>query len=507
MTRRIIPIPSVSTYRALAVGILIGLVSLLIPLLRDLHWESAGLSSLVIAFYGGMRSANTKTSLRFVRDGLGLCLGWFLPLWVFALWTNCFSFDGLAYWVLGPLPSLLFGGVVGRLCRSFQFTCTRFITFIVLTAVAIVPTLIEFLSFPQLYFFNHVWSYWPGPIYDEIVHFDSRLIAYRSLTFFWILVLWSLPAFFKNTISKWILLLGVTAIMFTYLNASAWGLILSEERLKNHLGAQYETEHFLISYPPGIFDPSKRVQIGEQHESYLTEIFDILKLDKDYYRQNKIHSYLYADNEQKKRLTGAGQTSFVPVWLEQDQTHISFNSYQRVLKHELVHILAKRFGNWFGASNSIGLVEGLAVALAPERYPSSIDPLVAARTEWPDHEEIKKLFSPAGFYQTAGPISYLISGSFVRHLIKHYPVDLFKRAYRTADLESAYHPLTLENLVHTWHVHLDTVNIDPEDRRRSASLFNTPSILEKPCPRVVKQRELQALIHYPLAEPRFIACK
>lgn len=486
--------PASTSYRTLAVGLLIGSLSLLIPLLRDLHWESAGLASLIASFYGGVTSTTTSSSRRTLRKGLGLIIGWMVPLLIYALWTNCFSFDGLAYWILGPLPSLIFGGSIGRLSRSFRLTYKRFYTILILSAVTIIPTLIEFSSFPQLYFFNHVWSYWPGPIYDEIIHFDTRLIGFRSLTFFWILVLWAIPDFLENRLSRWILLAGMTAIMFSYLNASAWGLISPEERLQNQLGNVVETEHFLIFYPADISRDFDQAQQGTQHESYLAEITDILELDMDHYRSNKIHSYIYSNDEQKKRLTGAGRTSYVPVWLQQDQTHISFNSLNNSLKHELVHIIAKRFGNWFGASTSIGLVEGLAVALSADRPPTSVDHLVAARPDWPNHEEMRSLFNPAGFYQTAGPVSYVISGSFVRHLINHYPVDHLKRAYQSGSLESAYSPLNFNELIGTWHTHLDTISVDSEDRIRAAELFSTPSILEKPCPRVEKKRELQAFM-------------
>src|SRR5690625_4792496 len=157
-------------------------------------------------------------------------------------------------------------------------------------------------------------------------------------------------------------------------------------------------------------------------------------MDPAIYRTRKIHSYVSRDAAQKKSLTGAGRTSYVPVWISRDQTHIACEHLEQVLKHELVHVVAKQFAGRFGASPAIGLVEGLAVALDSSRYRTPIDRLVAAREEWPDSEFMAQLLSPLGFYRQAGPVSYAVSGSFVRHLLEQYPAEHFREAYRTGKL-------------------------------------------------------------------------
>jgi hypothetical protein len=478
-------------FRTFLIGFIIGLATLPIPLLRDFHWESAGIAALVAAFYAGIAaSSKTAETQHVIRDVTGLLMGWAVPLIIFAFATNCMSFDGTAFWIFGPFPSMLLGCAIGRMIKHLNLTRRKSYVSLTLILIAITPTLIEFLTFPQLYFFNHVWSYWPGPIYDEIVHFDGRLILFRGITFFWIFILWSLPHFFDEKLYRWITLLSLLALMFSYLNTSSWGLIAPEQRLQSELGGMAETDHFRIFYTAGSVEPDTLTHWKALHEQHLQSITESLEIDISTYRSEKIHSYIYQDADQKKMLTGAGQTSYVPVWITQDQTHIAQNHLNRVLKHELVHIAGKQFGNFFGASINIGLVEGLAVALAPERYRSTIDQLVAAREDWPDADELKRLFSPIGFYTAAGPVSYVISGSFVKHLIENYPVDNFREAYRTGNIEQAYAPLTFEDLAAGWHSHLAGIELEEEDIRRSAALFRSPSIFDKPCPRVDRQREL-----------------
>ncbi len=478
-------------YLLILSGFLVGLISLIIPLLRDLHWESAGLASLVAAFMAGWIAAGGKIKSHsvFLRVA-ALLIGWVVPLFFYALFTHCLSFDGIAFWLFGPIPSMLFGWAIGRLVHRFGVRHGKPFTMFIILLIGMIPVIVEFLLFPQLYFFNHVWSYWPGPIYDQIVSLDSRLIAFRSLTIFWVITLWGIPDFFNEKICRWAVILGLGGLLFSYLHTSNWGFIAPEQRIQAELGGVEETDHFRIFYTSGTLSAGTIDSITSEHEQHLREITDILEVDRSWYTDNKIHAYIYHDQDQKKWLTGAGQTSYVPVWIDQDQMHIAREHLNRVLRHELVHIVSKQFGNWFGASTSIGLVEGVAVALDPDRRRSSVHQLVAARDEWPDTEEIRQLFNPIGFYSVAGPISYVISGSFVLYLLDHYPVDLFKDAYRSGNLEDSY-PMTLDELTSGWHQFLAGVEYDDDDQRRAVALFTTPSIFELPCPRVERKIELE----------------
>src|SRR5699024_8322223 len=179
----------------------------------------------------------------------------------------------------------------------------------------------------------------------------------------------------------------------------------------------------------------------------------------------KIESYLYANAQQKKRLTGAKFTSYVPVWLQQDQLHIAKQQLGS-LKHEMVHVLAKQFGNRMrNASWSIGLVEGLAVALAGDvSSRSTINQIVAAEKPWPNTAEMKHALSLLGFYGGRSTVNYTTTGSFVRYLLQNYPAAYFKKAYRTSDIDAAY-PQSFAELVAGWHQVLAAAVVDSLDKQ------------------------------------------
>jgi hypothetical protein len=316
-----------------------------------------------------------------------------------------------------------------------------------------------------------------------------------------------IPSMYESRQNLAILLLALFSLFFFYSQASDWGLIAPEQRLQQQLGAVHESEHFRVFYDPTAISPDSVNTWVDIHEIYLSEITEKLEIDKSVYQTSPIHSYLYRDADQKKKLTGAGVTSYVPVWLEQDQMHMALDHTAGVLKHELVHVVAKQFGNTFGASK-IGLVEGLAVAVAPERFRgATIDQMVAAREPYPEADELTSLFGFAGFYSYPGVVSYTVTGSFIKFLIDTYPVNNLKKAYETGNIPEAYKPVSMSELTEAWHNHLNTVPVDSALIARADRVFSRPSIFQKPCPRVEVKNEIAYFFREFDSHLAHLACK
>lgn len=473
-------------YTYLIAGLITGIIFLLVPLLRNFHWESAALSGFVICFLSASWVAGGNRSvLKTVKNSFFILIGWSFPLFLSDLATGCYSFHGLAFWILIPFPSMFLGISVGRLIKQFELKRPVLLTFGVLLILAIVPVFVEFFRFPQLYFFNHIWGYWPGPIYDETVTIDSRFLFYRMSTLAWGSVFWFIPSVKEDFLSRLILVLSTLFLIFFYSGLSDFGIISPEERIQESLGSVYQSEHFNIYYTSGTLSEDSLQKAASLSENYLREITDKLDVNTKEYRENPIHSYLYKDKDQKKKLTGAGDTSFVPVWLSQDQMHIAIEHLDRVLKHELVHVVAKQFANRFGASLSIGLIEGLAVALDPNRFDEdvSIDQVVAARSPLPGRKELEDLFSFSGFYKYPGVVSYTVTGSFVNYLIENRSVNELKEAYQSGDI-SRFLDENPQGLIESWHRHLKTQPVDSAALALSERVYTAKSIFEKKCPRV-----------------------
>ena len=494
-------------YKRVLLFLLAGCLALFVPLIRNFHFESAMLAALIGAFWAGIKLFNASsesTGHTDFADALHVLAYLYLaafPLLIYSLITGCFTTDGLGFWLLLPGPSVFLGASVGRLLRRLSVPGSGWITFLILAGIAVGQLLIELYHLPQVYFYNHIWGVWPGPVYDESVTLSFSLLYFRGITAGWIMTIWVIPTLAASNSARWLGSVSLLFLLMSYSNLAEFGIISPQEYLQERLGGHHQTKSFDIYYDQTNYSPQEINRYALLHEFYLHEITKKLDISKDY-TSDKISSYLYAHPWQKKQLVGAKYTSYVPVWLNDDQLHIAKQQLNSSLKHELAHVIAKQFGNRvINASWSIGMVEGLAVAVAGGRSThSTIDQLVAADSTYPSSEQLKTGLSFWGFYGGRATVNYTTMGSFLRFLMDQYPVEAIKRAYRTGNVESAANT-PIRQLTSDWHAHLQTVPTDSLDRSTAQQLFSIRSILEKPCPHTVsKTYELWDQAQYHLAE-------
>ncbi|MFH5882959.1 hypothetical protein ACG2F4_01515 [Halalkalibaculum sp. DA3122] len=461
---------------------------LFIPLVSDFHIESAIIAAATGAFWGGISGSETgrsKPDLRCVMEILAALYLLGLPLLFYAVVTGCYTVHGLGFWLFLPAPSVFLGYGTGRLFRLFKVPFPRFLTLGTLSLIAAGGLLYEFFTLPQLYFFNHVWGYWPGPIYDEAVHFPLSLVGFRFLTLCWVLLVWLIPVLHKDRFYKWIVGLATLGLVLGYTQLEQMGIVTPREYLQQQLGGVLETEHARLYYDEKAFSPSEIDRLGMETEFYVSQVQKALEIEQPD-SANPIELYLYADPWQKKQLVGAKYTSYVTVWQRIPQVHIARGQVEGTLKHEIVHAVTALL-EWPGLVPNIGLTEGIAVALAPDRSPrSTIDQLVAAGGPYPNAEQMESSLSYWGFYTSRSPVSYTTAGSFVRYLIETYPPQHFVNAYKCGDVEHGYER-PFADLVAGWHHRLDSVRIDSSDRRRASDMFGRPSVFEQPCPHKVSR--------------------
>ncbi len=462
----------------------LGLLLLLVPLLRDVHLESALFTSIVMCFWGGWKSVRVKQQnySSLIRKGIFSVFLIFAPLFFHGLISDCITLDGLLIWALLPVPSLMFGISIGRFFSMIKIPYPTFFTVLTLLIIALGVWLFEFFRLPQVYYFNHVWGYWPGPIYDDEIRVTSALIWFRSSTLLWALLLWTLPSFSKSMFHKVALIstsVVVLAILFFQPNL---GISTPRSELQHQLSEQKVTDHFVLYYESEFYSADEIDYWANRHEFHFKQIIEQLEIDWPVDR--KIESYLYNHAWHKKELVGAKFTSYVPVWLEQDQLHIAKEHLDGVLKHELVHVIAKQFGNGLmNASWSIGLVEGVAEAIAKDASDvSTLHQIIAAEQPLPSADQMESALSVLGFYGSASAISYTTSGSFVRYLLNNYPVQQFKNAYPNSDFESAY-ALPFDTLVTRWKAQLPVEEVDSLDQEVSQYIFSQQSLFQVSCPR------------------------
>ncbi|MFY0684701.1 MAG: hypothetical protein JXR20_09120 [Balneola sp.] len=470
-------------------SLLVGIAMLFLPLLRDFHFESAFVATLIGSFWSSISLSKTKKASSDIFAGIRilsfvLIIG--IPPFLFSLFSGCLTFDGFAFWLLLPLPSVFLGAAVGRFYRKLSFSSPALLSILTLSFCGLGVFLFEFLTLPQVYFFNHVWGTWPGPIYDETLQVGKNLVFFRWITFLWIVLLWTLPSWNKNIQNQIIVVIAGLVLMLSYFNLDTMGIITTRDSLKEQLSLHKQTEHFDIYFEEESFTQEEVDYWATRHEFHFNQIVQFL--DIEWPKDRKIESFVYANAWQKKKLVGAKFTSYVPIWLEQDQLHIAKQHLEDVLKHELVHAISKQFGNdLFNGSWSIGMIEGVAEAIAGNTSSeSTLDQIIATEQPYPSSQEMKSALSNSGFYSSASAISYTTAGSFVEFLLANYPVKNFKEAYPNNDFEDAY-PKPFEQLVTEWHQHLDSVSIDSVDQQISEFIFSRRSLFQKECPHVFSE--------------------
>lgn len=464
---------------------LIGGFLIPIPLLGDFHFESAMVTATIGCFWGGITTSTlilkreSKVALKIFRT----IYLFGLPLFLFSFFTNCLSWHGIVFWILVPVPSVLFGIAIGRFYRKLTVPFPTFLTIFSLLFISIGVLLMEFFTLPQVYFFNHVWGVWPGPIYDETVKITKGLLLFRLITLLWVFLFWLLPDWKRSIKTKLVIIISILLLVTCYFSTVDYGVITPRSKLQSEL-LKYRTEHFDIYYAEDFFSKQEIEYWAFKHEFYFNQVIKTLEIK--WPEDRKIESYLYSSAWEKKALVGAKFTSYVPIWLEQDQLHIAKEHLKGVLKHELVHVISKQFGNTlFNGSWSIGLIEGLAEGIAKDASPqSTLDQILTAKPPYPSSEQLSSALSITGFYSNAGAISYTTTGSFVSYLLENYPVSYFKKAYSTSNFENAY-PVPLDSLVSGWHRSLPKLEIDSVDQQVSNFIFSQRSIFQKTCPHMV----------------------
>lgn len=465
-------------------ALLYGLLLAFLPLFRELHFLSASLTATVGAFAaawiaGGMAFRNKPASgLRELAWLFVLAYMPLVPLLVGSIIRGCFSSDGLAFWILIPGPSVALGFAIGRYF-SYATKRPRVYAVMLLLVVSIGLLVWELYNHPQVFFHNHVWGYWPGPVYDDVVELSPSVLFFRYITLAWAALLWLFPFFYTRKGVRFPVLLIALSLMLSYLNMGRTGIIHSEDFIRQALGGVYETRHAVIIHDRNI-DPDEIAWLGMLHDFHIEELSDALGLNPN--DLEPVRSYIYRHEWQKKALTGAGNTVYVPVWNRNPQMHIHLDAVLPVLRHELVHVLAREFGMpVLNASPNVALIEGLAVALQGERNPSAgLHQIVASQDELPDANLMASMMRPTGFYRLSGPLSYTLAGSFTAWLLDAYDPELFRRAYATGSIPRAYGK-SIEELVAGWHSFLETVETDPAQLLISDRIFDAPGITELSC--------------------------
>jgi len=508
---------------AAGIYLLVALACTQFPLLNYLGFEFSFVMGLVVT---GVASALTIALVRRRRRellsgsrahawhlvgalvGINLLL-LLLPLAVMTATAlvvrNCDFLEGLAFFLLLPVVTAVFatslGFALGLWCRHPVIVFMAF----VLLSVAYAAYL--GYATPAVFSYNLFYGFFPGLSYDELLPITSTLVLWRLLT----LVASALPLGASMLLlahapearggwdatlhladilvrpgMRWRTALIVLALTLLYLWRCDLGFETTAGWLRTELRERIVTEHFVIHVANDELSAEERQAIAAEHEFRLAQILRAFSLQE----VAPIESFLYGSVEQRRRLIGVGTTSIAKPWSR--QIHLLRQSYQDVLKHELVHVVAGRFSpTIIHASYSIGLVEGLAMAVEWDWGNRTLHQYAAALHAVGRAPEIRSLMGFAGFARQAPSVSYVLAGSFCRYLIDRYGMRTMMAIYggrSYTDLTGS----TLEVLIHQWREFLKDIPVTEADREAVEVFFRTPPVFDRVCARVVARWSWEA---------------
>ncbi|MBI5215518.1 MAG: hypothetical protein HY960_07170 [Ignavibacteriae bacterium] len=492
----------------------VGLIQL--PLFNYLGYEFSAAVAFVIPFLAGPMTINifrqynagqefsaTDIFRNTLKESLNktsvlLAIPFVVATLNIVLVKNCSYSEGIIFYLLIPVITAFWSISLALLCAVLFHRAILFY-FCIVTFALLHPLYLGYFT-PAIYSYNFIYGYFPGFSYDEVLTITPTLVLFRLVTVFSLLVFgfgsWlivsssTLGSTFKEKIQnaarafrwdfKYIPFLLLLLVLFiAWIFRFAIGFESSVFSIQRTLTETYQTEHFIIHYAPGMFTRQEREFVGLEHEFRLYQDKEALNMKFN----GIITSYIYPDAETKRKFIGTGTTNISKPWRK--EIHLNKDSWQEVLKHELVHVLAGEFGlPIIKAHYNIGLTEGLATAIDDDWGNRTLHEYAAAIKKFEIASHPEKLISPEGFMSQASSLSYVLMGSFCKFVIDEYGIENFKQLYGGSSVQSVYKKEYAE-LIQEWQLTIDRVAVPDAWKNHVEYFFRRQSIFAKECARVI----------------------
>lgn len=429
-----------------------------------------------------------------------LHLGWTAFL---ASRSACSPTSGLGWHLILPLPTLLLATASGlALGLLFEGRRGAALAYLSLLAGSLLASLAPLYGGPQVFFYDHFFGYYPGPLYDELVTIERPLLLFRLLTLGWAAFAFSLAALlsrWRRTGAAGTLLPAVAVLALSLLTGVAGhrarfdlGFEQRADLLASRLGGSLEGEHCTLIHPREMpREESARLLAECDHR--VVELSSFFGVEPE-----RVTVFLHRSVEEKRRLVGAAQTQFAKPWLR--QLHVDRRGFPHaVLKHELAHLVTAGIGRPpFRVSASLlglfplqGLIEGAAVAADWPGGPLSVHEQAAAMRRLGLAPDLEAILSATGFFRQSASRAYTYAGSFVRWLIEEEGHGPFAKVYGSGDFRGAY-GRSLAELIGSWEAELDSRELEPNSLALAEVRFRRGSLFQTPCARELATLEKEA---------------
>lgn len=483
----------ISTYIQILILLVINIILINLPLANSLGYEFSVINSIVIFFISGIlfiyqlkKKSSTNHIVELIHQNkkyltLLIFVPFLIGLFSTLIQTNCPFSDGIKFYAVITIPTIFFGAVTGYFCYAV-FPRKPSLFFILIYIVLLLTPIIEIYFYPQIYFYNEIIGFFPGTIYDEGLSVDKYLIAFRIFNIILFLSIFCLSKIkmerkisrLQLFVSVIILFLGFT-LLKPYLQFST-----NYGSLKKNLNQIISTENFEI-YHNQNFSKTKSEEkyLGFLHEYFLEEIEKTL----DVKQREKINSYIFGTKEQKRKLFGSGNADVAKPWL--GDIYINFENFDKTLKHELIHVIAKKFGvTIFKVADKINpsIIEGLAMAIENNFDGNSIHSMAKRAYQAGYKYSIEKLFTGLNFFSQTSTISYVYAGSFIKYLGDKYGIEKIKKLYGDIDFQKLFSK-NINSLATEYEAFIKSYSI-VFNKYQAQLYFGGSTIFKKYCPRM-----------------------
>jgi len=418
---------------------------------------------------------------------------------------NCDPLSGAVFWAVIPMVSVLAGHALvfcGAAVAGSGKAGWRLGVLVVGADLAWFAA--RLVIEPPITGMNLLFGYFAGSIYDEALSVPEPLLWFRALV-----VAVSLASVFA---------VEVTARRHTRraVGPAAWGLVafglvgavlawqaedhgywLEREDIAERLGAQVESEHFVIHYDPGALEAREVQSMVDDHEYRYAELQTFFNEDPAQTAGRKLGVFVYPDRTTQHRLFGSRNTFVARPWTY--EMHIRWNSPgDTAVAHELAHLFTAPFGGGplslatdGGLFVHLGLVEG--IALAADWPPGELTPheAAAAMRSLDIAPSLASLFEPSGFWSQPSGKAYTLMGSFVRWLVDTEGIEKFKELYAYGDWEGVYGRQP-QDLVTDWEAFIDQLDIDESRLEMARFKYSRRTIFKKTCARTIAELKRKA---------------
>ena len=479
--------------------VLVGPVAAFIPLAGHLGYEFAALLALVAvpastAIGLGLmnrRLSQGRAGLRTTGEAMalasaGVVAAALLMALVGLVRPACEPGRGLLLVGLLAWPSALLSAGLGALARRYAGTLGRGTGLsAAILATSLGTSLWPLYAGPSFFAYDPFFGYFPGPLYDESVFIDGPLLAFRALTLVWTgLLLLAAHAGDKEGRRASRLGWATAVLALALLAASPWlgealGYRASDARTARLLGGERRVDGLELHYPAE-WSPREVERFVADARFQASEVASALRIQPSH----TVRVWMYRSAEEKRRLTGAGATSFTKPWRHEVHVHASGLPHP-VLRHELVHafgaeIAGGPFGVPGGLFPSSPLVEGFAVAFDDEP-----DELTVAQWARSMHDrglapDVGVLLSASGFLSAAPARAYTYAGAFLRDLRDRFGLPAVLDLYRHGDLSRLGEP---SELVAAFEQRLATVAVGPEELAAAERRYSGRGLAQRACGR------------------------